>query len=351
MEQSLQRTQLPPRKSLENYAIAYAGAYLNAVGKERPDNVPVLARSAPHKIEVCLLPNKCFCMLFERSDKDAVSVAETDWKHVEGRIASGIVTLVAVYPHEGVTVADAIAKGKRDAVRDIRSLEDSKIAKAVTQLENILEGLKEVEQGNKGLLKLAELELERLQPIKEAIATAGPDVDMLAIVDALRNYPTTPVEVNIDIKEKELLENLVSELGNLSDLIRRVEVQDQRLEDMEKSLKKTFSEFNRTIDERISKGLAVILASSDKKIDKGFAALSGPPAKEIDINLLKELAEKLKRLEETLDAIQMKRSLSDELVLAIAEVNDNLSQLNVRVTKIESFLVQATTRTRVLKAK
>ncbi|MGQ9588568.1 MAG: hypothetical protein ACUVT7_09360 [Thermoplasmata archaeon] len=351
MKQSLQRTQLPPRKNLENYAIAYAGAYMNAVRRERPDNVPVLARSAPHKIEVCMLPNKCFCMLFERSDKDSVTVAEADWKHVEERVASGVLTLVAVYAHEGVTVADAIAKGKRDAVRDIRSLEDSKIAKAVTHLENILEGLKEVEQGNKGLLKLAELELERLQPIKEAIATAGPDVDMLAIVDALKNYPTTPVEVSIDIKEKELLENLASELGDLSDLIRRVEAQDQRLEEMEKSLKKTFSEFNRTIDERISKGLAVVLSSSDKKIDKGFAALSTVPTKEIDVNLLKELAEKLRKLEETLDAVQMKRSLSDELVLAIAEVKDNLAKLNVRVTKIESFLVQTTTRTRVLKAK
>ena len=57
------------KKSLENYAIAYIGAYLNTVKKERPAHEPVLSRNQPCAVEVCLLPNNCFVMLFEKADK------------------------------------------------------------------------------------------------------------------------------------------------------------------------------------------------------------------------------------------------------------------------------------------
>ncbi len=263
------------KKSLENYASSYLGAYLNTVKKEHPDHVPALARNEFYDIDVCLMPNDCFAILFEKSDKQNVGVAERDWGYVEGKVQTGVTHLVAVYAHEGATVADAIARGKRDAVRDIRSVEDSNIGKAITQLERILGELSRVEQGNSGIAQLGELELKKLQPVKEAVLKAGPEMDMLAIVDAMRNYSGGPgsSKVSIELKGKELLEKIVSDLGDLADVIRRVESQDAKLQELEQSLNKALAEYNRNIDERISKGLAVILSSSDKKIDKGLAAL------------------------------------------------------------------------------
>ncbi len=174
MEASPPKAVPPSKKNLENYAVSYMGAYLNTVKKERPDHVPALARNQFYEIEVCLLPNNCIALLFERADKQQVQVSERKWDHVESKVMSGVMHMVPIFPHEGVTVAEAIAKGKKDAVRDIRALEESSIGKAVTQLEKILEDMTSVEKGNKALLDASEQELAKLRPIKEAILSSGP---------------------------------------------------------------------------------------------------------------------------------------------------------------------------------
>lgn len=330
---------LPTRKALENYANAYMGAFLNAVEKEKPEHVPALARNSPYDIEICLMPNQCFVMLFERADRQSVAVRECDWKDVEKRVMSEVAHMVVVYAHEGPTVADAISRGKKDAVRSIRALEDSNLSKAVAQLEKILDELTHVEKGNKSLLKLAELEMSKLKPIRDVISNAGPEVDMLAMVDALRNYPSHSVEVSVDVREKDLLEKVVGELGDLSDVIRRVESQDEALEKLEKSMEKTLSEFQRMIDEKMSQGLAVLLSSSDRKIDKGLEAIKSSSGKDDHrkgTRPTSALEERVKLLEAHLQGSESKRiDVSKEIVLAVAEVRDSIDRLGARVSRLE----------------
>ena len=402
---------LPTKKTLENYAISYMGAYLNTVKLERPERLPALARNQFHEIDVCLMPNGCFAMLFEKAEKMDVIVNERDWDYVEGKIMSGVTHLVAVYAHEGITVADAIARGKKDAVRDIRSVEDSSIAKAVTQLEKIVDGLNQIEKENKGVLGLGERELEKLGPIRDAIVSAGPEVDMLAIVDALKNYQSVPT-FGVDSKERLIFEKMAQDLGDLSDVIRRVEEQDKKLEEIEQSLKKVMSEYNRTIDERISKGLAVILQASDKKIDKGLAVVKGVggtpsngSTKDTDLRLEKvdkaigalhmqiqdvasrkppvlqlppDLEIRLDGLEKASKAVDLKvqnlisrpvlrpkdadapnedkLDVIEEVVHTMGDLKDNIARLNARLMKIEEYLLQIQTqgvapRMRTLKRK
>jgi hypothetical protein len=390
----------PSKKNLENYANTYMGAYLNTVKKERPVHPPVLARNQFHEIEVCLMPNHCFAMLFEKAEKMEVTVRECGWDYVEGKVLSGVDHLVTVYAHEGVTVADAISRGKRDAVRDIRSLEDSDISKAVVKLEKILEGMTRVGQGNKSAFKLGEQELARLGPIKDAILCAGPGVDMLAMIDAMKSYPVAQTQSSIGEKERDLLQNLVNDLGDLSDIIRRAEIQDKKLEELEQSLKKALTEVNRTADERIAKGLAVILAASDRKIDKGFAAMASQSKHPSDLQLPRDLEVRLENMEKSVQAAQMqlqgmeqrepprleipndletrlerldrtaealqaqvqerlreqpKSSLNEELVLAVAAMKEDIARTNNRIIRIEEFLTQMQSsqspKVRVLKQK
>ena len=391
------------KKNLENYAASYMGAYLNTVKKERPEHPPALARNQFHEVEICLMPNHCFAMVFVKSEKMDLKVSECGWDYVEAKVLSGVSHLVTVYAHEGVTVADAIARGKKDAVRDIRSLEDSDISKAVTQLEKVLQGMTSVGQSTKGAVKFGEAELAKLQPIKDALANAGPNVDMLVMLDALKNYPSVQTQASIGDRERELLQNLVNNLGDLSDVLRRTEAQDQKLEELEQALKKALSEFNRNIDERISKGLAVLLASSDKKIDKGFAALAGKGSndvlfeipKDLEVRLEnldkavkaaqiqvgdvvlrqatpprfevpRELEERLARLDRTAQALQAQieeklkgqqpSPVSEEFALAAAQLRDDVGRINNRIIKIEEYLSQISgpqnsQRVRVLKQK
>lgn len=340
MDDSPSKAQLPSKKALENYASAYMGAYMNAVEREKPEHVPSLARNSPYTIEVCLMPNHSFVMLFERAEKQTIAVHERDWNYVESAVMSGVSHLVTVYSHEGPTVADAIAKGKKDAVRDIRTLEDSSISKAVVQLERMLEELSSIEKGNKGVLKIAEMQLQKLQPIKDVIRNSGPDLDMLGMIDALRNCPTAPVEVNIDIKEKELLEKMVRELGDLSDVIRRIEVQDQRLESLEQAITKGLSEFGKSVDEKVGKGLAVVLSSSDRKIDKGFSEMQAQLQSAQAPALSEEVDARLRELEDALSDLRGRHDVGKEVVLAVADVRENMAKMDRRVSRIEQYLVE-----------
>lgn len=337
-------THAPSKKGLENYAASYVGAYLNTIKKERPEHLPALARNQPCEIEVVVLPNDCYCMIFERADKQTVVVLEKPYTYVESKVMSGVAHMVAVYLHEGSTVADAIAKGKKDAIRDLRALEDSDISKAVSHLERVLDSLSKVEVGNKSTIKMAEMELKRLQPIKDAIANSGPEVDMLGIIDALKNYPSAPVEVNIDINEKVLLEKLLKDIGDLSDLIRRAEEQDKKLEDLEKLMKKTLSEYTSTADERMSKGLSVVLSSVDSRIENAIADYKAhDESRDAVDKTVRAVNSRLDKIEKTIENIPPpKDSVSEELVLAVADLRENMKRANARLTRIEEWLVKAT---------
>lgn len=343
------RAHTPSRKALENYASAYLGAYMNAVEREKPEHVPPLARNAPYNIEVCLMPNQSFVMLFERSGAQKISVQEKDWNHVESVVMGGVSHLVTVYAHEGPTVADAISKGKKDAVRDMRSTEDSGVVKSVAQLEQILEELSNIERDNKDILKVAEAQLQKLQPIKDAVRDAGPDIDMLGMIDALRNCPSAPAGASVGDKEVQLLRDMCQELGDLSDIIRRIESQDQRLEVLQQVLTKGLSEFGKSLDDKLGKGLAMVLSSSDRKIDKALSEVETQIAMLHDEEVPRDLEERLRRIEESLSGMSGRPEVVKEMVLAVADVRENLGRLGQRVTKIELNIAEAARQRAVVK--
>ena len=351
MENSSPQASFPAKKALENYAISYMGAYLNTVKKERPEHELFLARNQFYEIEVTQMPNSCIAMLFEKADKQNVVAKACDWDYVEGKVMSGVAYLVAVYAHEGISVADAIARGKKDAIRDIRSLEDSSMSKAVTQLEKILQGLSKVGKGNRSTVELGERELAKLEPIKDAIQNAGPEIDMLQMIDALKNYPGIQTETCIGEQEKELLQKIVNELGDMSDVIRRAEAQDKKLEELEQAMKKTLSEFNRSMDERVSKGLAVILQASDKKIDKGFSALAGVSKHNSDLQLPKDLEIRLYEIEKAvaatgLQVVDLSTKTPAEMGMP-ADTDKRITSMEKALGQLEAKIQEGAARTDV----
>lgn len=387
MESSPQQAMPPEKKDLENYAIFYLGSYMNTVKKERPEHLPPLARNGPYHIEVCILPNGCLALIFTEAEKERVEVFERGWEYVESKVATNPIHLITVYPHEKSAVADAIARGKKDAARDIRSVEDSDIARAVLQLEKIMDTLKGLEQGNKTTLKAARAELVKMKPIWEAVRNAGPEVDMLALVDAMKSYPPAPITISVDVKDRELLEKTAAGLGDMSDLLRRLETQDRKLEDLEQSMRKVFSEYSRTIDERISKGLEVVLESETKKrleesatlvqkvatqleprlsnleqkaaaqpepspsaLVQKVATLLEPRLSNLEQKVAAQLEPRPSDLEQKVTALLEPRlsklesvahqdkdnGVAKEVLLAVADIRANLDHISSRVSKLES---------------
>lgn len=353
---------------LADYARTYTGAYLAAVEEESPDHVPLFYRNHPFNVEVCCMPNSSFCMLFEKSGKPSISVTNQDWGYVMGRVMSGVTYIATVYSHEGLTHDDAAARGRRDAIRDIRALESSTVTDTAKQLEKLISELNDVNKWSKNPVKMAEHIVSRLKPIKQAVLGAGPSVDMMAMIDTVKRYPPAPVQVTMGSDEMKLLAEVADKLESLDETVKSVDMHGSKIEGIEKNLRRELDGFKAELDKKVAKGLGMILTSSDRKIDKAVGALSG---QEADIATLKEAVAYLQKVSEEAD-VQAKDPRVDDLMEELeglktavelmgnsvseklsslptpdlgvgagelARMSEDVSGLSMRIKRIEDYLV------------
>jgi hypothetical protein len=364
----------PTDIDLANYARAYINAYMGTVQSESPEHPPLLFKNHPYAIEACYMPNESFCLLFERSDRPTISVTSQDWDHVMGRVMSGVSYLTTVYPHEGFAVEDATAKGRRDAIRDIRAMESSDMAEAARQLEKIIGELGSMGDWTKNPMKMAETVMMRLEPVRQAIQRSGPTQDMLSMVDILRRYHTGPQKAALAPADAQKLQDLSSLMSDVSTMLRDVKGQGERLESAEEHLRAELHEFKKELDKKVVKGLGVILATTDRKIDKAVASAVIPskdsqlePALAAiaeEVSSLKEAIDAMKsseaeeeedddlpvRFEELVEEVSAVRSIAEnikipeipemppDLTPAVEEVRKDLADVSERIKRIEEYL-------------
>lgn len=335
-EQSGLREEGPTDIDLANYARAYISAYMDAVKKEGPEHPPSFFRNQPYSIEVCYMPNDSFCLLFERSERPTIAVTSQDWDHVMGKVMSGVSYLATVYPHEGYTVDDAVSKGKRDAIRDIRAIESSEMVDATRQLENVIGELSDMGEWMKNPVRMAETALAKLEPIKQAVLRGGPTVDMLAMVDGLRRYKVGSSSISLEPEDIESLSGVATQMTELTTMLRDVKLQGEKLEDVEEHLRGELHDFKIELDKKIAKGLGVILATTDRKIDK---ALASSPQRAPD-NSLQEafdsLSQEVGELREAVEQLQAEdtEAEGDDLPSRFAELLEEVETLRSAVENI-----------------
>ena len=383
-EPSGRRNQGPTDVDLANYARAYMGAYMGAVQSESPEHPPVFYKNHPYSIEACYMPNDSFCLLFEKSERPTIAVTSQNWEYVMGKVMSGVSYLATVYPHEGFSVDDAVAKGRRDAIRDIRAIESSDMVDATRQLEKAISELSNMGDWTKNPVKMAETVMSRLEPIRQAVQRSGPTVDMLAMVDGLRRCSITPASGKLDPDDLEAMSGVSSLMSDLTTMLRDVKLQGEKLEDVQEHLRGELHDFKIELDKKIAKGLGVILATTDRKIDKAIAS-SHSPAKDPgtqsavasladEVTALKSTIELLRvpededdlpaRFEELVEEVAAVRSIAEniripdipiipepkvpgELVLKIDTLANDVAKVSMRIKRIEDYLtaVSATKRT------
>ena len=357
----------PTEVDLAEYARAYVRSYLLAVETESPEHVPSFFRNHPYSIEICIMPNSSFCMLFERSETAAITVSNKDWGYVMGRVMSGVSYIATVYSHEGMTPDDAAIKGRRDAIRDIRALESSDIADSAKQLEKLISELRDTAQWSKNPVKMAEYAISRLEPIRQAVLRSGPTMDMMATVDAVRRYPPAPVRITLDGDGLNLMNEVVTKLGDLEKTIKVAEGHSARVLEVESELKAEVKSFKSELDRKMAKGLGVILTTTDRKIDKTVGAFTGL---EEEIESLKEsiadleeggtgeyeadprideYAEKIEGLKIALESLRetvaeapsgsTESSVPPHLAEELADLAKGIQSLSSRVKRIEDYLV------------
>lgn len=377
-EPSGRRDQGPTDIDLANYARAYVGAYMGAVQSESPEHPPSFYKNHPYSIEACYMPNDSFCLLFEKSERPTIAVTSQDWDYVMGKVMSGVSYLATVYPHEGHSVDDAVSKGRRDAIRDIRAIESSDMIDATRQLEKAISELNNMGDWVKNPVKMAETAMARLEPIRQAVQRTGPTVDMLAMVDGLRRYKSGPLGAKLDPDDLEALAGASSLMSDLTTMLRDVKLQGEKLEDVQEHLRGELHDFKIELDKKIAKGLGVILATTDRKIDKAMAS-SYPSTQDHglkssvdglaeDLEVLKSAVEELRipdedeseddlssRFEEIVEEVAAVRSIAeniripdvpvmpepkipDEVFVKLEALTNDVSKVSLRIKRIEDYL-------------
>jgi hypothetical protein len=317
---------------LASYARAYIGAYLSAVESEGPEHLPMFARNTPYAIEVCFMQNGCFCMLFEKAERSTISVSSQDWQYVMGKVMSGISYLVTVYPHEGIAIEDAVSRGKRDAIRDIRTLESSELVDSIRNLERLIEEMAAAAKAGRSSVKVAESVVAKLEPIRQSVVRSGPSVDMLSMIDVAKNYPPNPQQFVLDADGMKLLTTVVKELGSLGSMVKSSQELDAKVEETEEKLRKELEDFKTAVDKKMAKGLGVILSNTDRKIDKAIGALT--PAVEQDDEGLEEPEPEAEEEEaEPVDLVEEEDEEEDE------PLDESIEEIEARIEGLADEII------------
>jgi hypothetical protein len=329
----------PTDIDLANYARAYTSAYMSAVQSESPEHPPAFYRNQPYHVEACYMSNGSFCLIFEKSDKSTIAVTSQDWDYVMGKVMAGISYLATAYPHEGFTVEDATAKGRRDAIRDIRAIESSVMVDATKQLETVIAELSNMNEWTKNPIRMAETAMAKLEPIRQAVHKGGPMMDMIGMVDGIRRYQGPGGKMIIGPEGLEALSAVSENLSDLSTMLRDVKLQGEKLEDVETHLRGELHDFKIELDKKIAKGLGVILATTDRKIDKAMASTDSPRTDEGAQKRLESLEGELNALRDAIDGLRGSEAGEDEqddvTALRIDELADEVASLRSTVESIK----------------
>lgn len=339
---------IPTESDLLSYAKSYIGTYMDIVEKEKPDQLPPLAKNAPYDIEIALLPNGCFCLLFQKSNKESYNVTDRNWEYVEGKVASGLDHIVSVYAHEEFGAEDARERGKKDAITDIRGMESNEIVQASLHLESIVDELTNVAMANRASLKSIATQISKLSPIKDSAKKGFPQSDMMRMVQGMKDYPAAPIEITLDIPDRDLLEKLSDQMIDVSGFIARIDEQEELIEDLEEKIKKSYDELASKIEQKMDHGMALLQTTTDRKIDKGLASVQDA-AKSGGISdaIVGDLQRQINELRATVAAIDAKGAqasmpsrIQEALTASLTENRERMRDLQMRVEVIEDYLMK-----------
>jgi hypothetical protein len=355
-----------PPADLAEYGRAYLRSYVVAVESESPEHVPSFYRNRPYSIEICRMPNTCFCMLFEKSDRPSISVSNNDWGYVMARLMSGVSYVATVYSHEGMSIEDASARGRRDAIRDICALEASGVVDSARELEKLVAELKDTTKWSKNPSKIAEYVVSRLEQIRQAVLRAGPSIDTMAMVESVKRYPPAPIQIILDQEGLKTITEVAEKLQTLEETVKLASAHETRVEEIERDLRGEIRSFKSELDKKMAKGLGVILTTTDRKVDK---AVESCGTQEAEIQKLKEALSQAPsvpdeiqvdpRTDDILDEIEALKSTIDDLKVSIDEaaarpveaapqvqvvgdvagLEESLRNVSGRVKRIEDYLI------------
>jgi predicted nucleic acid-binding Zn-ribbon protein len=166
------------------------------------------------------------------------------------------------------------------------------------------------------------------------------------MVQGMKEYPAAPVEIVLDIPDRQMLERISEQIKAASGFIKRIEEQEELIEDIEERIKNGYDDLSKKIDEKIDRGMALVLTSADRKIDKGLSSIE-ESAKQggVSDGRLANLNSQIEDLKKSVASASKESPLAMEKVkmdlsAGVNEISRKMSEMQMRIEVIEDYLMR-----------
>jgi chaperonin cofactor prefoldin len=225
----------PSAQDLTAFAKEYFRAYMETVEDKKAQTLSKFAQDAPYTIRTYLMPNGSICMLFNSSDELKTHGGTRDWDEVQDEVVKGVDHFAGFFPFEGRSLGDWNKRGKKDALRDMRLLDQSDLSSASVKLEGIIENITKMIRANPWLGRSGNEIIASMRDIDSRVKGGFPTVDAIASLQSLKAFAPTAESVTIDFPDKMLLEEIADALKDVSGLQTKIEAVENRMFEMEKA--------------------------------------------------------------------------------------------------------------------
>lgn len=227
--------EIPGAQDLVAFAKEYIRAYMETVEEKKPQSYPKFAQDSPYSTRVYLLPNNCVCMIFNSSKEASFEGGAKDWDEVQDIIVKGVDHFAGFYPFEGRSIGDWHKKGKKDALRDLRMMERSELARVGAELDGVVENISKMVKANPWLGKMGNEMITTLKGMDSRVKGGFPTVDAIASLQSLKAYTPSSESVKIEFPDRELLDRILQGVQEVVSMQGKFEMFETRMFEIEKA--------------------------------------------------------------------------------------------------------------------
>lgn len=226
---------VPDVQDLVAFAKEYFRTYMETVSEKKPQSPPRFAQDSPYSTRTYLLPNGCICMIFNSAKEASFEGGPKEWDEVQDIIVKGVDHFAGFYPFEGRSIGDWNKRGKKDALRDLRLMGRSDLAKVGAELDAVVENITKMVKANPWLGKMGNEMITTLKGMDGRVKGGFPTVDAIATLQALKSYSPSSESVRIEFPDRELLDKILQGVQEVAGLQNKFEMFETRMFEIEKA--------------------------------------------------------------------------------------------------------------------
>lgn len=339
--------EIPSPQDLAAFAKEYTKAYREAVEEKKPETYPQFAQDMPFHTRVFLLPNGCICMVFNSTQEAKYEGGVKDWEEVQDIVVKGVDHFGGFYPFEGRSLGDWNKRGKKDALRDLRLIDRSEMVKAGAELEGLVESITRMVKANPWLGKSGTEMISTLRNLQGRVKGGFPTVDAIASLQSMKAYSPEAGNVTIEFPDKELLEEISTNLKDVGSLQQKVEGMEGRMFEIEKAASSPdvaakVSDMTERVDRLESQleKVSNILTMMNSKVESYFSK-TAEKERQADLERMidEHSAKTVSHEDRIVDLEKEAKGLLEELRTMTEKADKEIHESRKRIARVEKHFV------------